>query len=101
MRLTRILPLLALAACAGRAVRENSISSSCRGQRIVVVSNDWNQTVDIYASGNRIIGSVRPGGREELFMPDNATYAYARATPRAGNWQTPNDRVVRFRYLCR
>jgi hypothetical protein len=101
MRLARILPLLALAACAGRPARENDISSSCPGQRSVVVTNSWNRTVDIYTSGDRIIGSVRPGGREELLLPDNATYAYARATPRVGNWQTPNSRVVRFRYLCR
>jgi hypothetical protein len=101
MRLASILPLLALAACAGRPVRENSILSNCRGQRSVVVSNDWNQGVDIYASGDRIVGTVRPGGREELILPDNAAYVYARATPRAGNWQTPNGRVVRFRYLCR
>jgi hypothetical protein len=98
MRLMRILPVLALAACASNPAPDTT-ASTCPGQRMVVVNNDWNQAIDVYASTGAVIGSVRPREREEFVLPENARFAYARASSRQQPQRVPRQ-FVRFRYLC-
>lgn len=98
MTLLRILPVLALAACASNPAPETTVSS-CPGQRMVVASNDWSQAVDVYASTGAVLGSVRPRGREEFVLPEGVTWAYARAANRQQPQRVPR-RFVQFRYLC-
>jgi hypothetical protein len=98
MSLLRILPVLALAGCATSPARDTTVSS-CPGQRLVIVTNDWNQTVDVYASTGAVLGSVRPRGRQEFVLPDNARYAYGQAPPYARS-RMVHRRLVRFRYVC-
>jgi len=96
----RILTVLALSACASNPPPEATVSS-CAGQRIVVASNDWNQTIDVHASKGAVLGSVHPGGRQEFVLPEGVTWAYARsANLSRSRPQRVLRRFVRFRYLC-
>jgi hypothetical protein len=100
MRQLWILSGLALVGCVARPVREPQFSA-CHGERVAIVTNESNRTVDIYDARDRILGSVTPGGQQEFILPANATYAYARLAPRASNWSMPDGQRIRFRYLCR
>jgi hypothetical protein len=99
MRLPSLLGCLVFAACATAPVRENDLAR-CRGHRIAIVSNDWRETVDVYGSGSRIIGTVRPRGREEFVLPDNVARVYATPTPHSRYGRVPRN-SVRIRYQCR
>jgi hypothetical protein len=74
------------------------------GDRVVIVTNNWNQMVDVFAGVGQstpvVIGSVRSGGRDELVMPPGATYAYVRSAE-ARRGSMPPDNRVQVRYGCR
>jgi hypothetical protein len=93
-----ILSIPAIAACATSPPRDAAVSR-CAGQPIVVVNNDWNRPVDIYASTGAIHGIVEPGRREEFFLPRSAAYAYPRVSYRGSSQRVPR-RAVRIRYFC-
>ena len=106
-----ILLLLCVAAlaCAKRpAPAPDPRVAQCRGDLVVIVSNNWTQSIDVY-SGARdqtapiVIGSVRPGGRDELVLPLGSVYAYVRASePTAGGYRPmPPTNRVQLRYRCR
>jgi hypothetical protein len=92
-----ILSIPAVAACTASAPRDTT--GRCNGRRVVVVSNDWNRPVDVYASTGGILGIVDPGRREEFILPESATWAYARSSYRRGQQGAPR-RFVRIRYEC-
>jgi len=107
-RLAGTLLFFAAVACA-KAVVPAQQAADCRFDRIAIVSNNWTQSVDVYAQASNqaapiLLGTVRRGGRDEFVLPPGATHTYARSAERqSGNMQyavPPGDRV-QIRYLCR
>jgi hypothetical protein len=94
---------VALIACTRTAAREPR-AAACQGERIVIVTNNWNRAVDVYASAGSaspiILGSVLPGGRDEFVMPFESTYAYTRPTDGAPTGNTTQG-GAQLRYQCR
>jgi hypothetical protein len=93
-----VLSIPSIVACTARAPRDASLSR-CEGRRVVVVSNDWNRSIDVYSSTGAIIGIVDPGRREEFLLPRSASYVYPVASYRGRRQRVPRT-AVRVRYLC-
>ena len=95
--------VIGILACIPRAAPD-TLETACTGDRVVIVSNNWSQMVDVFATTGQatpiVIGSVRPGGRDELVMPPGATYAYVRSAE-ARRGMLPPDNRVQIRYRCR
>ena len=102
--------LLVLAACGGGRNPPSTDASiaSCSGQRMVIVTNDWNEAVEVYATvaedaRRSLLGIVTPGQRAEFGLPEgtkNVSSLPARSIQ--PSYMPPAMRqLVRFRYSCR
>lgn len=101
--------LLVAAGCGSRNPPSTDASASrCAGQQAVIVTNDWNEAVDIYArigdnARANLLGTVQPGERAEFGLRQgtrNVTAAPSR--PIQPSFTPPAMRsLVRFRYVCR
>lgn len=99
MRAGLILIVAAVAACSARRARV----ADCPGSVSATVRNNWTFPVDVYAdkrTGGFILGEVRPGGREEFTLPDDATGVYFRWRPGTIT-RGPTSSDVSVSYECR
>jgi hypothetical protein len=106
MRYSAVFLLLAVA-CAKNPTPEG-VSASCTGQQLVIVTNDWNEPVEVFARladspTPRSLSIVQPGSREELPMPAGSTGAFVLTTRTIQPSTTPIQmrQLVRLRYQCR
>lgn len=101
-----------MAACGGRTQPGNTPLPQCAGLTAVIVTNGWNQAVDISAgdpdnAGFTLLGSVMAGERAEYTLPagtKRVTMARIRTIdpdPRSQNMMQSMYSQVRFRYVCR
>lgn len=95
---------IGVVACATRPIPDPQFAD-CAGDRIVIVSNSWRVPIDVYTTvpgqvTPMVIGTVMPGGRQEIVLPAGAQYANVRATEplRSGMTQSPS---IQIRYICR
>jgi hypothetical protein len=95
---------ISVVACATRPVSDPQFAD-CPGDRMVIVSNTWRVPIDVYTTvagqgTPMVIGTVQPGGRQEIVMPEGARYVNVRATEpmRSGLTQLP---TIQIRYRCR
>ena len=100
------LPLAAAACGGGNDPTTVPATASCRGQQVAIVTNDWNETVEVFArvGDNAMansLGRVSPGERVEFTLSQGARRVYAAQL--AGRSYTPPAmrQLVRFRYVCR
>jgi hypothetical protein len=106
MRYSAVFLLLA-AACAKNPTPEG-VSASCTGRQLVIVTNDWNEPVEVFARLSdsptpRSLSIVQPGSREELPMPAGSTEAFVLTTRTIQPSTTPIGmrQQVHLRYQCR
>ena len=99
--------LLVAAACAKNPTPEG-VSTSCAGQQLVIVTNDWNEPVEVFARLSdsptpRSLSIVQPGSREELPMPAGSTEAFVLTARTIQPSTTPIQmrQQVHLRYQCR
>ena len=99
--------LLLAAACAKNPTPEG-VSANCAGQQLVIVTNDWNEPVEVFARladspTPRSLSTVQPGSREELQMPAGSTEAFVLTTRTIQPSTTPIQmrQQVHLRYQCR
>ena len=109
MRLSRLVPLALVAACAGSraAPRSSRGPQRCDGQQFVEVDNPLGRTVDVYASvddgGSRFIGTAS-GGISRI--PVSGRVATPIAMLNGVRVDTPNSAatahapVVRSKVVC-
>jgi hypothetical protein len=96
------------AACgANRTPRDQLASPSCAGRVYAVVTNDWDRSIDVYAvvppiSTARVIGSVGPGERQSVVLPDSARYPYLRTREQGHVSEIPREfqELARMRVTC-
>jgi hypothetical protein len=80
---------------------------TCPGQQVAIVTNDWNEAVEIFASTDSaqptLLGRLNPTERVEFVLPAG-TIAVKPVPARAiaPSYDPPAmKQLVRFRYLCR
>ena len=95
--------IVGVVACAARPVPDPQFAD-CAGDRAVIVSNNGKVQVDVYTTvagqaTPMVIGTVLPGGREQIVLPMGARSVYVRVTePRQGGWRRE---AIQIRYICR
>jgi hypothetical protein len=107
----KTVPLLALlvAACAyGNAVGAKP-DQTCVGRRILAVSNNLGQSIDVYVNNtsnptSSLLGPVDAKHNVEFAIPANVSGAYARPTGTSGfvasSWRASSQKQVRFDFKC-
>lgn len=101
------LSLFALSACGGRNDPATvPATANCRGQQMAIVTNDWNEPVEVYARQGddaraNSLGRVSPGERIEFTLPNGVRQVYP-AQVVSRSYTPPEMRqLVRIRYVCR
>ena len=89
--------------CATRAVPDPQFAD-CAGDRAAIVSNNGKVQVDVYTTvagqaTPMAIGTVLPGGREQLVLPMGARSVYVRATELRQSGLRRD--AIQIRYICR
>jgi hypothetical protein len=99
--------VLLLAACAKNPTPEGP-TTSCSGEQLAIVTNDWNEPVDVLArladgGTPRTLGTVQPGSREELTLPAGSPGVFLQTTRVVQPSTEPIQmrRLVHIRYRCR
>jgi len=102
---------LGVAACGGKTPPDTSAmpaQANCTGQRVAIVTNDWNESVEIYAvepDANRptLLGHLAPTERVEWALPPGVqTVKPVTARAIQPSYEPPAmKQLVRIRYICR
>jgi|ERR1043166_5728961 hypothetical protein len=98
----RLGALLVVAACASAPTVEQALATGCLGDRYAIVTNRWNQDVDIRAdiqdqAAPMTLGTVRPTQRQEFILPVGTRRVYPYVSPLTAAYPTRID----IRYECR
>jgi hypothetical protein len=107
MRCSAAFLLLLALGCAKNPTPEGPVASCASGQ-FVIVTNDWNEPVEVFAtmpssSTPTSLGIVQAGSREELPLPEGSPGAFVRTTRTIEPSAEPRlmRQLVFIRYRCR
>jgi len=100
--------LLGALACGGRGGDGSVRPENCTGQQLLIVTNDWNEAVEAYASMEGqaaavALGTVLAGSRSEFPLQPGTRNAYVRPARALQPSYTPPGmrQLVRLRTVCR
>jgi hypothetical protein len=108
MRAMAAVLLLGALACGGRGGDGSVRPQDCTGQQVLIVTNDWNEAVEVYASMQgqamaQTLGTVLAGSRAEFTLQPGTRSAAVRPARAIQPSYTPQGmrQLVRLRTVCR